>query len=298
MTFKEQFREYIDIVNAKLDELLPEKDNPQGNVYKAMRYSLLAGGKRIRPILTIAATKILGGCDDAALLFGCALEMIHTYSLIHDDLPAMDNDDLRRGRPTCHIEFDEATAILAGDALLNKAFEITSAAASGLPAENALVAVKAIAALSDASGAEGMIGGQIVDLESEGKEVDEETVRYMYKLKTGCLLSAPARMAAAISKKDDSDEAKRLIEYTDAIGLAFQIKDDILDIEGDTAKLGKATGRDEKEDKRSLARVKGIDYCKNLLSELTDKAISLAESFGEKGDFLKELAIFLLERDY
>ena len=298
MTFEEQFKSYIGEINIKLEELLPERNNLQSSIYKSMRYSLLAGGKRIRPVLTLAISEILGADKEDALICGCGLEMIHTASLIHDDLPAMDDDNLRRGRPTNHIEFGEDIAILAGDALLNMAYEITSDYGKKLSQERSFRMMSAISSLGSATGTEGMIGGQVIDLESEGKEVGEELVREMYRLKTGCLLSAPARMAAAISGKENTEEALKLIEYTDAIGLAFQVKDDILDIEGDTVKLGKPVGSDEKDDKRSLAIIKGTEYCKALLKELTDKAIGIAESFGEKGNFLKELAVFLLERDY
>ena len=297
MSFKEQLQEKAAFINAELDRLVPVKENLQKNIYEAMRYSLLAGGKRIRPVLTLSYAELLRVPEETVLPFACALEMIHTYSLIHDDLPAMDNDDLRRGRPTCHKQFNEALAILAGDALLNKAFEVMSEACDRTPAEGKAAAVKMMMHVAACAGSEGMIGGQVVDLESEGKSVDEETVRYTYSLKTGALLTAPALIAISAAGVEGSPEAEHILSYTKATGLAFQIKDDILDIEGDTAVLGKAVGRDEKEDKRSMAAVKGVEYCKQLLEQLTAQAVSDAEFFGEQGIFLREMAEYLLKRN-
>lgn len=296
MSFQAQLEEKAAFINAELDKLVPMEDNLQKNIYEAMRYSLLAGGKRIRPVLTLSYAELLDVPRETVLPFACALEMIHTYSLIHDDLPAMDNDDLRRGRPTCHKQFNEALAILAGDALLNKAFEVMAQACDNTCDGQKAAAVKMMLQVASCSGSEGMIGGQVVDLESEGTSVEEETVRYTYALKTGALLTAPAFIAISAAGAEGTPEAERILSYTKAIGLAFQIKDDILDVEGDTALLGKAVGRDVKEDKRSMAAVKGLDYCKCLLNELTLQAISNAESFGDKGFFLKEMATYLLKR--
>ncbi len=297
MNFHEQLTEKATFINRELDRLIPVKQNLQKNIYEAMRYSLLAGGKRIRPVLTLSCAELLNVPAETVLPFACALEMIHTYSLIHDDLPAMDNDDLRRGRPTCHKQFNEALAILAGDALLNKAFEVMSEACHSAALEMKPAAVKMMMHVAACSGSEGMIGGQVVDLESEGQTVNEDTVRYMYSLKTGALLTAPALIAVSAAEAEGTREAERIISYTRAIGLAFQIKDDILDVEGDTSVLGKAVGRDEKEDKRSMVAVKGIAYCKKLLDELTLQAVSDAEFFREKGIFLKEMAEYLLKRN-
>ena len=291
MNFNEQLTEKANFINRELDRLIPV------NIYEAMRYSLLAGGKRIRPVLTLSYAELLNVPAETVLPFACALEMIHTYSLIHDDLPAMDDDDLRRGRPTCHKQFNEALAILAGDALLNKAFEVMSEACHSAALEMKTAAVKMMMHVAACSGSEGMIGGQVVDLESEGQTIDEETVRYMYTLKTGALLTAPALIAINAAEAEGTPEAEHILSYTKATGLAFQIKDDILDIEGDTSVLGKAVGRDEKEDKRSMAAVKGIAYCKKLLDELTLQAVSDAEFFREKGIFLKEMAEYLLKRN-
>lgn len=297
MSFQDVLSQMANLVNKELEQLVPVKENLQRNIYEAMRYSLLAGGKRIRPVLTLAYAEILNVPGKMVMPFACALEMIHTYSLIHDDLPAMDNDDMRRGRPTCHKQFNEALAILAGDALLNRAFEVMSEACDALPQEEKARGIKMMLHVAQSAGTEGMIGGQVVDLQSEGREVDETTVRYTYRCKTGALLTAPALVAISAAGAAESQVADRLLSYTKAIGLAFQIRDDILDIEGDSSVLGKATGRDEKEEKRSLAAVKGVPYCKTLLEELTAQAVSDAAYFGEKGIFLKEMAEYLRNRD-
>lgn len=297
----------IAMVDGALDRLVPIRENPQRSIYEAMRYSLLAGGKRIRPVLALAMGDILGADEDRILPFACALEMIHTYSLIHDDLPAMYNDDLRRGKPTCHRKFNEATAILAGDALLNKAFEVMSDYALRM---NGITGLRIIAELSKLSGTEGMIGGQVTDLESEGKTVSEELLRHTYSCKTGALLKAPAHIAIEIARdrarsgqgegetEEYTEVEKKLIRYSELIGLAFQVKDDILDIEGLTEVLGKPVGSDEKENKTTLVTLLGIERCKLMLEEMTGEAVKIAESFGEKGGFLRYLAVVLLKRNY
>ena len=275
---------------------------------------MLCGGKRIRPVLALAAADVLGVSRADVMPFACALEMIHTYSLIHDDLPSMDNDDLRRGRPTCHKQFDEAIAVLAGDALLNKAFELMSGAA--LRMKNPLYGLRIISDISYLSGTEGMIGGQVTDLESEGKAVTEEILKHTYSCKTGALIKAPVYIAAEAggfrkSANTDSGEfyekypeadafdekVQKLLRYSEIIGTAFQIKDDILDVEGDTALLGKPVGSDAEEDKSTYVTLYGIDLCKDILREMTEEAKEIADSFGEKGAFLRETAIYLLERN-
>lgn len=305
---------YAEEAETYLEKIVPSLDTPQKSIYEAMRYSLLAGGKRIRPVLALAMGEILGAEREVLLPFACALEMIHTYSLIHDDLPAMDNDDLRRGRPTCHVQFGEAAAILAGDALLNKAFEVMSAEGLKLAEQGKLSydsVVKIIARMSSLSGTEGMIGGQVTDLESEGKAVGEELLRHTYSLKTGALLKVPVYIASeaargsGLAKENSSYSAsiidngeKALLRYAELVGLAFQIKDDILDVEGDTAVLGKAVGSDEKAEKTTMVSIFGIEKCKEMLAEMTEEAVAIAESFGEKGAFIKWLALFLLKRNY
>ncbi|MBE7064454.1 MAG: polyprenyl synthetase family protein [Ruminococcaceae bacterium] len=302
-----------DVENA-LEKFCAERDNPQKNIYKAMRYSLLCGGKRIRPVLALAVADVLGVRRDTVMPFACALEMIHTYSLIHDDLPSMDDDELRRGRLTCHKQFDEATAILAGDSLLNKAFELMSCAA--LHMDNPVYGLRIIADVSYLSGTEGMIGGQVTDLESEGKAVSEEILKHTYSCKTGALLKAPVYIAAEAggfrisantldgefyekypAAESFDENVQKLLRYSEIIGTAFQIKDDILDVEGDTELLGKPVGSDAQEDKSTYVTLYGIDRCKEILHEMTEEAKCIADSFGEKGDFLREMAVYLLERN-
>ncbi len=297
MSFEVKLREMAQSVNEQLDILVPLKDNKQSAIYEAMRYSLLAGGKRIRPVLTLAYADILGVDRDFVMPFACALEMIHTYSLIHDDLPAMDNDDLRRGRPTCHKQFDEATAILAGDALLNKAFEVMAEACCKMPDNIKSRGVAMMAGVAECSGTEGMIGGQVIDLASEGKEIDMDTILTLHGCKTGALLKAPAIIAVAAAGLENTEEAKHIFDYSKATGLAFQVKDDILDVEGDTEKMGKAVGRDQKQDKRSMTVVIGLEASKKMLDDLTENAVENAEYFGDKGIFLKDMAEYLLKRD-
>ena len=303
--FLEELNQKAAIVSDFLDRTVIIKENLQKVVYEAMRYSLLVGGKRIRPVLALTAARILGHGDQEILPFACAIEMIHTYALIHDDLPTMDDDDYRRGRYSCHKQFDEATAILAGDALLTMAFEVAADGALLLQkAENGLRALRHIAVCA---GTEGMIGGQIVDLDAETRSISEEELKYLCERKTGALLRVPVLAAAAVAGKEDSEEAKLLLQYADTVGLAFQIKDDILDVEGDIAVLGKATGSDAKDGKTTFVTLYGLEKSKKLLKELTDSAVGASEKLLilQTGDrerkecgFLKELALFLLEREY
>lgn len=294
-------------VNKYLDAAVSEHNNPQKIVYEAMRYSLLAGGKRIRPVLAITAAQILGASEGDIMPFACAVEMIHTYSLIHDDLPAMDDDDYRRGRYSCHKQFDEATAILAGDALLTMAFEI--AAGGALSLNDTANGVRAIKHIAYCAGTEGMIGGQIVDLDAETRKISEDELKYLCKCKTGALLRVPVLIAAAVSGAENTREAELLTEYADTVGLAFQIKDDILDVEGDISVLGKATGSDAKDGKTTFVTLYGLEESKRILSSLTDKALdtckklteicaNLSDAAKDACDFLYELAVFLLERNY
>lgn len=303
--FIKQLNLRADNINAYLDQVLQYEACPQQSVYEAMRYSLLAGGKRIRPVLAITAAKILGETEEHILPFAAAIEMIHTYSLIHDDLPAMDDDDFRRGRYSCHKQFDEATAILAGDALLTMAFEI--AARGALSLENKENGLRAIRHIAVCAGAEGMIGGQIVDLDAETRQITEAELKYLCQKKTGALLRVPVLAAAAVSGTEDTEKARLLLQYADTVGLAFQIKDDILDIEGDIKLLGKATGSDAKEGKTTFVSLYGIERSKEILSRMTQDAARLCDRLlaGGLGEsemreclFLKELAVFLLERNY
>ena len=303
--FSDVLHQKADLINAYLDSKVSQKDNLQGIVYEAMRYSLLAGGKRIRPVLALAAGQVLGEQEARILPFACAIEMIHTYSLIHDDLPAMDDDDYRRGRYSCHKKFGEATAILAGDALLTMAFEI--AAEGALALEDPKRGLRAIRHIALSAGTEGMIGGQIVDLDAETRAISESELRYLCERKTGALLRAPVLAAAAVAGAEETRSAALLLEYADTIGLAFQIKDDILDVEGDISVLGKATGSDAKDGKTTFVTLYGIQRSKTLLEDLTNRALAVCDQLislqtGAQAQdacaFLKELAFFLLERTY
>ena len=264
------------------------QDAPQKVLFEAMRYSLLAGGKRLRPTLTLALCEICGGDAAAALPFAAAVEMVHTYSLIHDDLPCMDNDEYRRGQLTNHKVYGEATAVLAGDALLTAAFGQLAAAA--LPAERI---AKAVAALARCAGELGMVGGQVLDMNAETRLCTEQEVYDIQSRKTGALISAACQLGviAAGGSQTQLSQAER---YAEAIGLAFQIEDDILDVIGDARKLGKATGVDES--KNTFVRLYGIDRCREMIAEQTATALQAAEALN--APFLGELAKTLQNRDY
>ncbi len=283
--FREKLEEYINQIDTHLHSLL---DSKEGLIYDAMKYSLYAGGKRIRPVITLACCEALGGDMKAAISYACAIEMIHTYSLIHDDLPCMDNDELRRGKPTNHIVFGEATAVLAGDALLNFACE----SVLSTDIKDAKMQLDALKIIYEASGAEGMIGGQVMDMEAEKKKIDSETLTMLHKKKTGALICASAALGAI-----SAGESPSLFEkYASSLGLAFQIRDDILDIEGDIETFGKPILSDEKNSKTTYVTLYGMDGAKEILKEETQNAIESLEFLGEKKEFLRELALYLLER--
>ena len=274
-----------------MDAYLEVKDNPQKIIYDAMRYSLFAGGKRLRPILMLSACEMCGGDVNEVIPFACAMEMIHTYSLIHDDLPAMDNDDLRRGMPTSHVKYGEAVAILAGDALLNRAFEIMSEY-NGHNPERAL---KAINMLAMSSGTEGMIGGQIVDIESEGKEISLDTLRYLHLNKTGAIIRSACTIGALLGGGSD-EEIKAADEFAKNLGIAFQIQDDILDVEGTEEELGKPIGSDAEENKNTYVSLLGLEKSKELSKEYSEKAKGALKIFGDKAEFLIWLTDYLTDR--
>jgi geranylgeranyl diphosphate synthase type II len=295
MDFNSKCKTYAELVNKALEGYVPEKDVPEGNIYKAMRYSLMAGGKRLRPILMLSVCEMLGGSIDDALPYACAIEMIHTYSLIHDDLPVMDNDDYRRGRLTNHKVFGEAMAVLAGDALLNYAFEIMLEDAI-VKNDSLLNKVKAMKIISNASGASGMIGGQVVDMESVGKTIHEGILRYMYQCKTGALIKASILSAAALCGANIEEE-EILGQFSEKIGLAFQIKDDILDVEGNFNELGKSIGSDAANMKTTFVTMYGIEKSKEFLSKVTRQAIACIKKLKKyKPDFLISLAEYIAER--
>ena len=287
-------RIYCDLINSSLNDYIPQVNVPERKIYEATRYSLMVGGKRLRPILALAVNDMFEGRVEDVLPFACAIEMIHTYSLIHDDLPAMDNDDYRRGRLTNHKVYGEAIAVLAGDSLLNKAFEIMTAS---LNDENCLSRkIKAMQEIANASGMEGMIGGQVVDIESEGKQIDQDTLRYMHAKKTGRLIVASAVTGAIIAGATEHDVIK-IYSYASNLGLAFQIKDDILAEIGDQEKLGKRVGNDREKNKSTYVTILGLDEARRLLGLTTQCAVESIEGYGEKAEFLIELARYLLQRD-
>lgn len=270
----------IDMINSALNGFLPQSDDI---VSRAMRYSVENGGKRIRPELVLAFCEACGGDCEKAMPFACAIEMIHSYSLIHDDLPCMDNDDFRRGKPSCHIAFGEEYALLAGDALLTLAFE--TAAKAQLPAERI---VAAISVLSSAAGCLGMVGGQVMDLQNEGKKVSLETIEKTDALKTGELIRAACVMGCIAAGRNDMIPTAE--EYARCIGISFQIVDDILDITSDTATLGKPVGSDDENEKCTYVSHLGIERSRQLVCELTAKAKKALESFDGNADFLAEFA--------
>lgn len=282
-------------IEFALSEFVPAKNNYQKIIYEAMRYSLLGGGKRLRGILCLTGGLIAGGTKEQVMPFACAVEMVHAYSLIHDDLPAMDNDDFRRGKPSCHKQFDEATAILAGDALLNGAFELILDRSTVTP-EKTLAALKI---LSDASGADGMIGGQTVDImyTEKDKELTYEQLLYLHKLKTGALISA-SLMCGFTACGGDAALMPRLREYAAKIGLAFQVVDDILDVTGDEITLGKPVGSDDKNHKNTFISFMGPEGSKEFAAKLSRDAALAVEDLGEEGKFLAFLAEYLCDRKF
>lgn len=295
MDLKSYLKERCQLVDDALNRFLPLADDLPASLHKSMRYSIFAGGKRIRPILMLAACEAVGGNISQAMPAACAMEMIHTYSLIHDDLPAMDDDDFRRGNPTNHKVFGEAVAILAGDALLTEAFILLSnvAAASTVPPA-ALVQV--IQEISCCAGSRGMVGGQVVDMESEGNaEIDLATVQYIHTHKTGALIKASVKSGALLGGASSKD-AESLTRYGEAIGLAFQIADDILDIEGTTEEIGKDAGSDEARGKATYPAVMGLAEAKIRAAELVDIALDALSAFDGKADPLREIASYIVKR--
>ncbi len=289
------FTAYLGQLKQRVEQALDVSLGPERpeSLREAMRYSLLAGGKRLRPILCLAACELAGGEVMQAMPTAVALEMIHTMSLIHDDLPAMDDDDLRRGRPTNHKVYGEAVAILAGDALLTRAFEMVSLRSAGVPAERLL---KVVGELSRVAGAPGLVGGQVVDLESEGKQVDLETLEYIHLHKTGALLSACVITGAIIGGADDALIAA-LRTYARGIGLAFQIIDDILDITASSEVLGKTAGKDLVADKTTYPKLLGLEESRQRAEALVCEAKHALEPWSEKALPLLALADFITSRD-
>ncbi len=278
-------------VDAALERLLPAQTAPPSSVHTAMRYSVFAGGKRIRPILCLETARIFTSDVTPALHPACALEFIHTYSLIHDDLPALDNDDLRRGKPTCHKKFGEALAILAGDALLTLAFQTISATLA--PSERCVSILSEVA--SAAGTINGMVGGQVADVEAEGKRVDPQTLEYIHRSKTAALIRASISAGALCAGAGPEDVA-RLRRFGETIGWAFQVTDDILDVEESSAALGKTAGKDMAQQKATYPSVFGLERSHEIAKDLATKAIAELIPYAERASRLREIAEFLVLR--
>jgi len=278
-------------VDAQLERLLPGESVKPSSIHQAMRYSVFAGGKRIRPILCLESARIFEPEVSAALYPGCAIEFIHTYSLIHDDLPALDNDDLRRGKPTSHKQFGEANAILAGDGLLTLAFETITA--TPVSAERRVAMAAEIA--SAAGTVNGMVGGQVADLENEGKQVDPKTLEYIHRSKTAALIRASVT-AGALCAGAPSEEVARLRRFGETIGWAFQVTDDILDVEESSAALGKTAGKDIAQQKATYPAVFGLQRSHEIAEQLSAKAIGELRVYGDRAERLRTIAEFLVQR--
>lgn len=291
MGFKEQLSADTARIETRLKDIF-SGEPPRGDIYPAMEYSLLAGGKRLRPILTLECCRLCGGDVERALPLGCAVEMVHTYSLIHDDLPSMDNDDLRRGKPTNHKVFGEATAILAGDGLLTAAFGVI-AAARELTEQQRLEAVRA---LSEAAGPRGMVGGQILDMDGEDRALSRSEIEELQRLKTGALICCAARLGCIAAGADELT-AKAIEGYAQRLGLAFQVRDDILDVTGSQDDLGKPIGSDTEQGKTTFVTLLGLEECQRWVEQLSDEACRCLD--GLKGtEFLRELAKVLVLREH
>lgn len=286
------FEEYIPLIENSFFEIFKNKNSEYSKLNEAVLYSLSAGGKRIRPCLLLEFTKLSGEDPRKALNFACALEMIHTYSLIHDDLPCMDNDDFRRGKPSCHKAFDEATALLAGDALLTEAFN-TALATENVDSKRI---VEAARVLAECSGINGMIGGQVIDLKYEDSTPPLNSVLDMYRLKTSKLLVAAAKIGCIIGGADKT-KINNAAQFAEKIGLAFQIMDDILDITSTSDVLGKPVGSDEQANKSTYVSLVGLENAKHDVEILTNEAITLLDCFGSSAEELKKFALMLCKRE-
>lgn len=287
MDFKEILQQKTDMITKWINELLPQGEGYHKVIFEAADYSIQNGGKRIRPLICAAVCEMLGGNAEDAKYFACAVEFIHTYSLIHDDLPCMDDDDFRRGKPSNHKVYGEAIAVLAGDGLLTYAFETAATAVS----PNACAAVSELAKYA---GFNGMIGGQVIDM-GVPKSTDE--LFCLHKKKTGALICSAAHLGALAANASPSD-IKNVTEFAENLGIAFQIKDDILDVEGDEKLLGKPVGSDEKSCKKTFIDFYGIEAAKKYLDEYTEKAKAALSRYGESGEFLRNLCDILLNRNY
>ena len=291
VNFKAEWKKRADLVEEGLLRELKKVPAYDETLEKAMEYSLMAGGKRLRPVLLMAAVDAVGKDGAAFLTTGCAIEMIHTYSLIHDDLPAMDNDDYRRGKPTNHKVFGDGIAVLAGDALLTLAFEVMLRQEGAAP--ETLVTV--VSEMSRAAGPYGMVGGQVLDIEGEGRRLDLTALRKIHMGKTGALFCAAIRSGAILAGAKE-EELAALTLYAERFGLAFQITDDILDVTGDEAAIGKPVGSDVRNEKATYVTLTSLEEAKKLAEDAVDEAVAALDIFGERAAFLRDLALFLLGR--
>jgi farnesyl diphosphate synthase len=281
-----------EFIEGVLDDLLPKLDGPESRVTEAMRYAVLGGGKRLRPFLVLQTARVFGVPAESAARTAAAVECVHVYSLVHDDLPAMDDDDLRRGKPTVHKAFDEATAILAGDALLTLAFGLIGAAETH---SDPGVRCELVVGLAQAIGHEGMIGGQALDILLEGRSPDLPEIRRLQRMKTGELLTFSSEAGAILGNAAES-ERRAIRAYGQDLGLAFQIADDLLDAEGDPALMGKAARKDAQRGKPTVVAAIGVEQAKKEAERLANRAVGQLDSFGEKADLLRELAVFVVQR--
>jgi geranylgeranyl diphosphate synthase type II len=296
LSLKVYLQEMKTLIDNALDYYLPPTEKFPKSIHQAMRHILFAGGKRLRPMLALSAGEMVGGTIENILPCACALELIHTYSLIHDDLPAMDNDDYRRGILTTHKKFGEAVAILAGDALLTEAFQLLSCekVMKSFPPK---VLIDVINEVALAAGSAGMIGGQVVDIESEGKEIDLPLIEYIHTHKTGALILTSVRMGAKLGGGKE-DEIEALTRYGESVGLAFQITDDLLNIEGEKEEMGKSPGTDAAKCKATYPQLLGLSESRRRAEDLVSIAHAALEPFGSKAETLKEIATFIISRRY
>jgi farnesyl diphosphate synthase len=284
--------ETADKVEAVLDDLLSPEGAPEQRIYDAMRYTTLGGGKRLRPFLVAESAGLFGVAEMNALRTGAALELIHCYSLVHDDLPAMDDDDLRRGKPTVHVAYDEATAVLVGDALLTLAFEVIADPATHADAK---IRIELSGLLAKAAGVRGMVGGQMIDLEAEKKELNLDEITLLQQLKTGALIGYGCE-AGAVLGSASAAERKALTDYASDLGLAFQIADDLLDVEGSVEETGKAVGKDEDAGKETFVSLLGVDGARAEAKRIADRAVAHLAPFDAKADLLRATAEFVVVR--
>ena len=292
--FRQELEKRKQYIDSCLKKYLTPSDAYPPIIHEAMHYAIFNGGKRLRPILVLEGAALAGGSQESTVPVACALEMIHSYSLVHDDLPAMDDDNLRRGKPTCHIVFGEANAILTGDALLTGAFSVMTESA-GMPGVKPDNLIRVIREIADAAGSQGMIGGQVIDLQSEDQHTDYETLKTLHSLKTGKLFQAALRSGGILNDMDEKG-LQSIDEYARNFGLAFQITDDILDVSGIEEVTGKPAGSDAKNAKTTYPGLFGLEKSRHLAEDCVKACIDILKNFGPEADFLRQLAYFTLER--